>query len=150
MYDPGAPVPKSVLIVDDHEAIRRELRRLFQSQPDFVVCAEAVDGVDAVSKAEELSPDLVILDLSMPDMNGLEAGAAIRFMLPNAVVILLTAYKNRELELAARQSGIKAVCSKYDNVNDLLCRVRAELKLAPRSDDRSEAPMRKPADPPEG
>jgi CheY-like chemotaxis protein len=61
---PSDPRP-SPLIVDDHEAIRRELRRLFQSQPDFTVCGEAVDGADAISKAQQLSPDLVILDLAM-------------------------------------------------------------------------------------
>jgi two-component system nitrate/nitrite response regulator NarL len=143
-------VPKSVLIVDDHEAIRRELRRLFQSQAEFTVCGEAADGVDAVSKAEQLSPDLIILDLSMPVMNGLEAGAAIRFMLPNTVLILLTAYKNRELELAAFQSGFRAVLSKYDDVNGLLSRARAELKLTRQSADRSEGKLQKPADPPVG
>jgi two-component system, NarL family, nitrate/nitrite response regulator NarL len=142
-------VPKSVLLVDDHEAIRRELRRLFQSQPEFVICGEAADGVDAVSKAQQLSPDLIILDLSMPVMNGLEAGAAIRFMLPNAVLILLTAYKNRELELTARQSGFRAVLSKYDDVNGLLARARAELHLPPRSPGASEPELLKPTDPPE-
>jgi DNA-binding NarL/FixJ family response regulator len=122
-------VPKSVLIVDDHEAIRRELRRLFQSLPDFVVCGEAVDGADAISKAEQLSPDLVILDLAMPEMNGLEAAGALRFTVPDAPLFLLTAYKNREVELAAFQSGICAVFSKYDDLNALICRARSELKL---------------------
>jgi DNA-binding NarL/FixJ family response regulator len=122
-------VPKSVLIVDDHEAVRRELRRLFQSQPEFTVCGEAVDGADAISKAEELSPDLVILDLAMPEMNGLEAAGALRFMLPEGVLFLLTAYKNRELELAAFQSGIRAVFSKYDDLDGLISRARAELKI---------------------
>jgi len=82
-------VPKSVLIVDDHEAVRRELRRLFQSQPDFTVCGEAVDGVDAISKAEQLSPDLVILDLAMPEMNGLEAAGALRFIMPDGCCFCL-------------------------------------------------------------
>jgi len=71
-------VPKSVLIVDDHEAVRRELRRLFQSQPEFTVCGEAADGAEAISKAEQLSPALVILDLAMPEMNGLEAAGSCR------------------------------------------------------------------------
>jgi DNA-binding NarL/FixJ family response regulator len=129
-------VPKSVLIVDDHEAVRRELRRLFQSQPEFTVCGEAVDGADAISKAEELSPDLVILDLAMPEMNGLEAAGALRFMLPEGVLFLLTAYKNRELELAAFQSGIRAVFSKYDDLDGLISRARAELKIEAQRDGK--------------
>lgn len=143
-------MPKSVLIVDDHEAVRRELRRLFQSQPDFTVCGEAADGVDAISKAEQLSPDLVVLDLAMPEMNGLEAAGALRYILPDGVLFLLTAYKNRELELAAFQSGVRAVFSKYDDLDGLLGRARAELKLEARSDAESKPHIQKSPDPPEG
>ena len=143
-------MPKSVLIVDDHEAVRRELRRLFQSEPDFTVCGEATDGADAISKAEQLSPDLVILDLAMPEMNGLEAAGALRFIVPNAVLFLLTAYKNRELELAAYQSGIRGVFSKYDDLDGLIRHARSELKLASRSDVESKARIQKDPDPPEG
>ena len=132
-------VPKSVLIVDDHEAVRRELRRLFQSQPEFTVCGEAADGADAIAKAERLSPDLVILDLAMPEMNGLEAAGAIRFIVPDAVLFLLTAYRNRELELAAFQSGIRAVFSKYDDLDGLIRRARVELKLAARCDGETKS-----------
>lgn len=127
---------KSVLIVDDHEAVRRELRRLFQSQPEFTVCGEAADGADAISKAEQLSPDLVILDLAMPEMNGLEAAGALRFMLPDSVLFLLTAYKNRELELAAYQSGVRAVFSKYDDLDGLINRARSELKIEVQSNGK--------------
>ncbi len=120
---------KSVLIVEDHEAIRRELRRLFQSQREFTVCGEAVDGADAISKAEQLSPDLIILDLAMPEMNGLEAAGALRYMLPDTTLFLLTAYHTRELELAALQQGVHAVFSKYDDLGRLIRRARVELKL---------------------
>jgi DNA-binding NarL/FixJ family response regulator len=141
-------VPKSVLIVDDHEAVRRELRRLFSSQPEFVVCGEATDGAEAISKAEELGPDLIILDLAMPEMNGLEAATALRFMLPDATLFLLTAYKNRELELASFQSGIRAVFSKYDDMDGLLTRACAELGVARRSDRHSrERPQESPENP---
>jgi DNA-binding NarL/FixJ family response regulator len=143
-------VPKSVLIVDDHEAVRRELRRLFQSRPEFTVCGEAGDGVEAISKAEQLSPDLVILDLAMPEMNGLEAAGALRFIIPDAVLFLLTAYNNRELELAAFQSGIRAVFSKYEDMDGLLGRARAELKIEGQSEtETSSRRAAKSADPPE-
>jgi DNA-binding NarL/FixJ family response regulator len=143
-------VPKSVLIVDDHEAIRRELRRLFQSLPEFTVCGEAVDGADAISKAEQLSPDLVILDLAMPEMNGLEAAGALRYMLPDATLFLLTAYHTRELELAALQQGVHAVFSKYDNLDGLISRARTKLKLESRRDAASDSQTRKTPDPPAG
>jgi DNA-binding NarL/FixJ family response regulator len=143
-------VPKSVLIVDDHEAVRRELRRLFQSRPEFTVCGEAGDGIEAISKAEQLSPDLVILDLAMPEMNGLEAAGALRFIIPDAVLFLLTAYNNRELELAAFQSGIRAVFSKYEDLDGLLARAWAELKIegSPQSETSPRRTTKSP-DPPE-
>ena len=75
-------MPKSILIVDDHEVVRRELRSLFKPYPEFSICGEAIHGVDAIEKAGELSPDLIILDLAMPEMNGLEAAAALRYMMP--------------------------------------------------------------------
>jgi DNA-binding NarL/FixJ family response regulator len=139
-------VRKTVLIVDDHEAIRRELRRLFQSQAGFEVCGEAVDGADAIAKAEKLNPDLIILDLAMPEMNGLEAACAIRYMMPDTVLFLLTAYHNRELELAAYQSGICGVFSKYDGLAELISRARAAMKLEPECATDSERPTHKTKD----
>jgi len=120
-------LPKtSVLIVDDHEAIRRTLRVRIEELPEFSVCGEAVNGVDAVEKAQLLSPSLVILDFAMPEMNGLEAATALRFMLPGAKLYLLTAHSNRELELAARDAGIDAVYSKYDDLSALFRRLKID------------------------
>jgi DNA-binding NarL/FixJ family response regulator len=138
-------VTKSVLIVDDHEAVRRELRRAFQSHVEFTVCGEAEDGAEAIAKAEQMCPDLIVLDLAMPEMNGLEAAGALRFILPDAILFLLTAYKNRELELAAFQSGIRAVFSKYDDLDGLLERARLELKMESRCD--AEPRLRSPKAP---
>ena len=125
-------MPRSVLIVDDHEAVRRALRALFREDPDFVVCAEAVDGIDAIQKAQDLSPDLIILDLAMPEMNGLEAAAALKYILPGTPLFLLTAHDSRELELAATGSGMCAVFSKHDDLRALLRRARLELRLEAR------------------
>jgi DNA-binding NarL/FixJ family response regulator len=147
-------VLKSVLIVDDHEAIRRELRRVFQSDPEFTVCGEAVDGADAISKAQQLSPDLIILDFAMPEMNGLEAAAALQHTMPDATLFLLSAYNTRELELAAFEFGVRAVFSKYDNLDALIRRSRTELKLASagdaESDTESDSQGQEPSDPAEG
>jgi two-component system response regulator NreC len=122
-------VPRSILVVDDHEVIRRQLRSLFNSYPEFTICGEAVHGVDAIEKAQQLSPDLIILDLSMPEMNGLEVASALRYMMPAVPLFLLTAHYSRELELAAFGSGICAVFSKHEELDSLVARARQELKL---------------------
>jgi len=124
-------MPKSVLIVDDHEAVRRELRRLFQDYEEFAVCGEAQDGSEALTKAQQLSPDLIVLDLVMPEMGGLEAATALHYMMPDVPVFLLTAHYSRELELTALQCGVRAILSKYDDLGRLLHRARAELRIEP-------------------
>ena len=124
-------MPKtSVLIVDDHEAIRRTLRVRIEGIPEFSVCGEAVNGVDAVEKAQLLNPNLVILDFAMPEMNGLEAATALRFMLPTTKLYLLTAHSNRELELAARDAGIDAIFSKYDDLSALFRRIKIDCVVS--------------------
>jgi DNA-binding NarL/FixJ family response regulator len=124
-------LPKtSVLIVDDHEAIRRTLRVRIDALPEFSVCGEAINGVDAVEKAQLLNPNLVILDFAMPEMNGLEAATALRFMLPSTKLYLLTAHTNRELELAARDAGIDAVYSKYDDLSALFRRLKVDCAVS--------------------
>ena len=122
-------MPRSILIVDDHEVIRRQLRCLFSPHPEFTVCGEAAHGVDAIEKAQLLSPDLIILDFAMPVMNGLEAAAALKFMMPAVPLFLLTVHCSRELELAAFGSGICAVFSKHDDLEAVVRRARLELKL---------------------
>jgi DNA-binding NarL/FixJ family response regulator len=136
----GVVVPRSVLIVDDHEAIRRGLRALFRGHPEFAVVGEAVDGVDAIQKAQQLSPDLVILDLAMPEMNGLEAAAALKYILPDAHLFLLSAHYSRELELAASASGVCAVFSKHDCLDALIQRARSELHLERAREDSEDEP----------
>jgi DNA-binding NarL/FixJ family response regulator len=130
-------VPRSILVVDDHEVIRRQLRLLFDSDPELTVCGEAIHGVDAIEKAQRLSPDLILLDLAMPEMNGLEAASALRYMLPDVPIFLLTAHYSRELELAAFASGVCAVFSKHDDLDSLVARARLELKLAHNANSES-------------
>jgi DNA-binding NarL/FixJ family response regulator len=123
--------------VDDHEVIRRQLRSLFSSYPEFTICGEAVHGVDAIEKAQQLSPDLIILDLSMPEMNGLEAASALHCMMPEVPLFLLTAHYSRELELTAFGSGICAVFSKHEDLDSLVARARLELNLQQNANGES-------------
>jgi YesN/AraC family two-component response regulator len=66
-------LPKCILIVDDHEHIRKIIRNVLERESGFEVCGEAIDGYDAIEKAQELRPDLILLDMSMPRMNGIQA-----------------------------------------------------------------------------
>jgi DNA-binding NarL/FixJ family response regulator len=121
------PLP-TVLIVDDHESIRRNLRLHLESS-GFSVCGEAVNGFDAIEKAQSLNPELIILDLAMPEMNGLEAAAALKYIAPSVPLILLTAHASREVELAAYSAGICAVFSKYGELDALIDRAASAVKL---------------------
>jgi len=101
-----------VLIVDDHAVIRRILHTLFEAQ-NMEVC-EAENGADGVEKAQALHPALVILDLSMPVMNGLEAAQALKSTMPNVLLLMFTNNGGAGIEKEAHQAGIFAVVSKYD------------------------------------
>jgi DNA-binding NarL/FixJ family response regulator len=83
--------------VDDNSAVRSLVRRLFELEPDFEISGEAENGRDAVEKAENLKPDLIILDLSMPVMTGLDAAPLLRKLLPNARIILFTVQEGAKL-----------------------------------------------------
>jgi len=77
-------------MVDDHPAIRTALRMAFERQPGFTVCGEAEDGFDAIGKAKRLAPDLIVLDLRMPVMDGLEAARELKRLFPQTPLMMLT------------------------------------------------------------
>jgi len=110
----------SVLIVDDHAAVRAQIRAAFENYSRFVVCDEAENGAEAIAKAVVLKPDLIILDLSMPLMNGLEAAATLRKLLPNVLLFLLTAHNGRATEEAALQAGVHKVFYKHQDLTLLI------------------------------
>ena len=85
-------VPKCILIVDDNPVIRKSLRRTLERNKGWEVCGEAANGREAVAKAQQLKPDLVVLDLSMPVMNGLEAARELKRLLPSMPLLLFTNY----------------------------------------------------------
>ena len=103
---------KRVLLLDDNAIIRKEVRPLFDSHPNFEVCGEAEHGREAIEKAPTLQPDLIILDLSMPVMNGLEAAPLLIKILPNVWLILFTAHENAEVQRLSKVAGIHAVVPK--------------------------------------
>ena len=79
-----------ILIVDDNEPVRRGLRALLSNRPEWSICGEAVDGLDALEKAEALRPDIILMDVSMPRMNGIDATRILRQKLPSAKVIIVS------------------------------------------------------------
>lgn len=104
----------SILIVDDNAVIRRTLRTCFLQEPECYVCGEAVDGREAIERARQLKPDLIILDLSMPNMNGLEAARELKRLVPSARLLMFTSFKTSTLEREATAAGCAAVVNKSD------------------------------------
>jgi DNA-binding NarL/FixJ family response regulator len=115
----------SVLIVDDSAFARSALRQLFESHREFRVSGEAVDGQDAIEQAEGLKPDLIILDLVMDGMSGLQAAPVLRKMLPKAALILFTHHNGQPIELLAQEAGIDAVVPKQQATSRLIPVARA-------------------------
>jgi DNA-binding NarL/FixJ family response regulator len=97
---------KSVLIAEDHELTRQALCSLFASQKDFEVCADAENGQEAVEIAQVLYPDLIVLDLSMPVMDGIEVARALKQLVPKTRVIAFSEYSDAISEHEARSDGI--------------------------------------------
>ena len=127
MRSRSAGLVASILIVDDHPAIRRALRMAFERQPGFTVCGEAEDGFDAIAKAKKLSPDLIVLDLRMPVMDGLEAARELKRLFPQVPLIMLTCHHSSAAEREARASGVVAFFSKLEGMQNLIWHARALL-----------------------
>ena len=120
---------KRVLIVDDSAAMRQMLHDLIEADSAFEVCGLAENGHHAIEIAVRLLPDLVILDFSMPVMNGLQAAPILINALPAAIVILFTLYDDPDIAAQARSAGIHAVVSK-STPHHLLPYARSLLKVA--------------------
>jgi DNA-binding NarL/FixJ family response regulator len=118
-------MPLKILIVDDSPSIRHLLRFFIEHNTDWQVCGEAENGQVAVEKVAELHPHAVILDLSMPVMNGLEAAREIGRIAPDVQMVMFTMHTSEQLRKDAEAAGIKAVISKSDTIGEhLLASVR--------------------------
>lgn len=118
---------RSVLVVDDNPAIRKAVCELFTRDGDFEVCGQAENGREAVEKAQVLQPALIVTDLSMPLMNGLEATRILKKLMPAVPVILYSAHIDSFVEKEAVAAGASAVVSKSDNVAVLIGKARELL-----------------------
>lgn len=109
-----------ILIADDHELLRRGVRFVVQERPDWEICAEAVDGSEAVDKARDIRPDVAIVDVSMPKLNGLEATLAIRQSSPETEVVILTQHESVEMVRHAFEAGARGYVVKSNVANELV------------------------------
>ncbi len=113
-----------VLIADDHDIVRRGIRALLESEPDYQVIAEARTGREAVRKTKQLDPDIAILDVSMPELNGLEATDQIRRTAPRTKVVVLTMHDSEPVVHDVLTSGALGYVLKSDASQDLLTALR--------------------------
>lgn len=123
----GIPALKDlrILIADDHEIVRRGLRRVLSSRAGWTVCAEASSGREAVALAGQHRPDIVVMDIVMPGLNGLEATRQIRKMLPKTEVLVLSLHYSDQLVREIVDAGARAYLLKSDATSDLLTAVEA-------------------------
>ncbi len=101
-----------ILVVDDVPAIRRSVRFFLEQETDWVICGEAENGKLAIERVQELRPDVVLLDLSMPVMNGLDAARVIKAIAPDTHILMFTLHLHAQLVDEARKAGIANVLSK--------------------------------------
>jgi len=122
-------VHNSILIVDDNPSIRKAIRLDLEGRNGLHVCGEAVDGSDAIEKARRLKPDLIILDFSMPVMNGLQAAAVLSREMPTVPLILFTMHAAFVAASEVRSSGISAVVPKDQGSDGLFIQALTLLGL---------------------
>jgi DNA-binding NarL/FixJ family response regulator len=110
---------KRILIADDSSVMRHQVRLIVEMDESYEVCAEACDGVEAVQKTRECRPDLAVLDLAMPKMNGLQVTREIKKLAPRLPVLLFTLHDSPALEKEGRLAGVDAVVAKAAGSNEL-------------------------------
>jgi two-component system, chemotaxis family, chemotaxis protein CheY len=121
---------KTVLIVDDNAFVRQALREIFEREGDFKICGEAGNGRDAIEAVTRLEPDLVVLDFSMPVMNGLDAAKILKDRVPTLPLILYSAVTDKSVAHLARSMGITELVSKSEPISVLIRRARDVLYRA--------------------
>jgi DNA-binding NarL/FixJ family response regulator len=114
-----------ILIADDHEVARHGIRALLESHPGWEVCGEAKDGRETVELAESLKPDLILLDIGMPNLNGLEATRQILATSPEAVILILTMHDTDHVVREVLRAGARGFLLKSDAGRDLVAAVEA-------------------------
>ena len=113
-----------LLLVDDHEIFRRGLRALLEPFPEWQICGEAVDGMDAIEQCKLLKPDIIVMDVSMPRLNGLEAARLIRKETPEPRIVMITQHDSPQIRTAALEAGAQAFVTKSAVGSELVSALR--------------------------
>jgi DNA-binding NarL/FixJ family response regulator len=114
------PGRKRLMLVDDHEIVRRGIRALVTTRPEWVVVGEASDGMEAIRIAEEVQPDLVVLDISMPKVSGLDVIIQLKKLLPKIEILVLTMHESERVMAQALRAGARGYLLKTESGNKLL------------------------------
>lgn len=121
----------SILIADDHEVMRRGIRSLLEARPEWKVCGESATGRETIDKAQKLHPDVVLLDLTMPELGGLDVIPEIRRVCPDTKILVLTMHDSGEMASRALAAGANGLVLKSDAGRDLVRAVQAVDKDQP-------------------
>ena len=124
-----------VLLVDDQSVVRRALRGRFHLEPDLEVVGEASTGSEALALAQALTPDVVLMDVEMPEMDGIEATVALRRMVPQSAIVMLSIYDDAQIRGRAQAAGAVAFVEKRGTTEALLAAIR---QVAEQAGKRSE------------
>ena len=122
------PNPVRIMLADDHTIVRQGLARLLEEHQDLKVVGEAVNGQIAVEKAEKLKPDIIIMDIAMPRMNGIEAAKRIRKLVPETKIIILSMYSHEHYIHELLECGVSGYLLKDSSGQDIIRAIRAALK----------------------
>lgn len=121
-------MPKSILIVDDSVVVRKIVCETLSREAGWEVAGEASNGREGVEKAQQLKPDLIVLDLSMPVMNGLDAARELTRLLPGVPVVMFTNFETAHIRREALSAGIRAIVSKDGSIGVLVSSIQALLE----------------------
>jgi DNA-binding NarL/FixJ family response regulator len=123
-------MPVRILIADDHEIFRRGLRSLLESHAEWEVCGEATDGQDALERVRELNPDVIVLDITMPRLNGLQAAQLIRSEAPDSKVVILSQHEPSLMRQAALSAGANAYVTKSEVSRELMMAIESIISAS--------------------
>ena len=126
----GVPVPKLILVVDDSALIRRMIRETLEQHDGWEVGGEAANGREGIQKAQQLKPDLIVLYLAMPVMNGLEAARALKRLLPRVPLLMFTNFDADHVQREALAAGVRSVVSKSGSLQRLVTAIEGVLEPA--------------------
>jgi DNA-binding NarL/FixJ family response regulator len=112
-------LPKTILIADDHAHVRKAVCEFFTTATEFTICGEAVDGLEAIEMAKRLKPDLIILDVSMPRMTGIEAAPRLKEITPEVPIIMFTLHEDSLRGIDTKRLGVSAVVCKTASLSVL-------------------------------